>query len=57
MFKNRASNDAVMKVWFVEDESIKSLIDANAVHFPRDTSAYNFKKMFNIIIFLNKCQY
>lgn len=54
MFKNRASNDAVMKVWFVEDESIKSLIEA--VCFPRDTSAYIFKKIFNII-FLSMCQY
>lgn len=54
MFKNRASNDAVMKVWFVEDESIKSLIEA--VCFPRDTSAYIFKKIFNII-FLSTCQY
>lgn len=55
MFKHKSSSDAVMKVWFVEDESIKSLIEA--VYFPRDTSAYIFKKMFNIIIFLSKFQY
>lgn len=40
---------------FFEGDSIKSLIEA--VHFPRNTSAYIFKMMFNIIIFFIKCQY